>query len=153
MDLDKRRVSEAHSFLSSRWGDFNNFPSQSSISISNKSEDNTSKSNATSAYKFRTLRRRVMNKAGQLNVIKKNFSTSDKHRFILDLFYTMVDSQWRWTLITFTIWYILSWLIFAFIWLMISTIHGDLEEDHLPIVQGKFFILYYLVNLSYIICI
>lgn len=139
MLFEKRRESEAHSILSSRWGDFNNYPSRSStVSDGNKSSGERS-TNVTNPFRYK--RRRVMDKNGQLNILRKNFSRKLQRRFLKDIFYTMVDNKWRWTFIIFTIWYIISWLVFAFIWLMVSTIHGDLDEDHLPLVQGEFFLL------------
>lgn len=54
-----------------------------------------------------------------------------------DIFTTLVDSQWRWTLIVFALSFILSWLFFAAIWWLIAVTHGDLEEMHLPPVQGN----------------
>nr|CAD7450800.1 unnamed protein product [Timema bartmani] len=49
-----------------------------------------------------------------------------------DLFTTLVDVQWRWTLLVFALSFILSWLGFALIWWLIAFTHGDLDQDHLP---------------------
>lgn len=66
------------------------------------------------------------------------------------MFTTLVDSQWRWTLLAFALSFILSWLGFAVIWWLIAFTHGDLEEAHLPPNQGK--LLYdYLLNCFYIL--
>lgn len=51
------------------------------------------------------------------------------------MFTTLVDAQWRWTLLVFTLSFILSWLGFALIWWLIAFTHGDLETDHLPPMQ------------------
>lgn len=51
------------------------------------------------------------------------------------MFTTLVDAQWRWTLLAFTLSFILSWLGFALIWWLIAFTHGDLELDHLPKMQ------------------
>lgn len=37
----------------------------------------------------------------------------------------------------FALSFILSWLGFAVIWWLIAMTHGDLEDDHLPPMQGK----------------
>lgn len=64
---------------------------------------------------------------------------SNRHiRFMQDIFTTLVDSQWRWTLIIFVLTFVISWLGFAVIWWLIAATHGDLEIDHLPSAQGKF---------------
>lgn len=57
-------------------------------------------------------------------------------RFLQDIFTTLVDSQWRWTLIVFALSFVLSWLVFAVIWWLIAVTHGDLEEAHMPPNQG-----------------
>lgn len=57
-------------------------------------------------------------------------------RFLQDIFTTLVDSQWRWTLIVFALSFVLSWLFFAVIWWLIAVTHGDLEDAHLPPNQG-----------------
>lgn len=61
-------------------------------------------------------------------------------RFLQDIFTTLVDSQWRWTLLVFALSFLLSWLAFAVIWWLISFTHGDFEEMHLPPNQGEFHI-------------
>lgn len=44
-----------------------------------------------------------------------------------DLFTTLVDAQWRWTLMVFSMSFMLSWTTFALIWWLISYTHGDLD--------------------------
>lgn len=43
-----------------------------------------------------------------------------------DLFTTLVDAQWRWTLLVFSMSFLLSWTTFALIWWLISVSHGDI---------------------------
>lgn len=69
------------------------------------------------------------------NVVQKKISRR-RIRFLQDIFTTLVDSQWRWTLIVFALSFVLSWLFFAMIWWLIAVTHGDLEEMHLPPEQG-----------------
>lgn len=45
-----------------------------------------------------------------------------------DIFTTLVDAQWRWTLLVFALNFILSWLAFGLIWWLIVVSHGDLED-------------------------
>ena len=42
-----------------------------------------------------------------------------------DVFTTMVDMQWRYTLLAFVASFLVSWLIFAVMWWFISYVHGD----------------------------
>lgn len=52
-----------------------------------------------------------------------------RRRYMQDLFTTLVDAQWRWTLMVFSMSFLVSWTSFALIWWLISYTHGDL--DHL----------------------
>jgi potassium inwardly-rectifying channel subfamily J len=54
-----------------------------------------------------------------------------------DIFTTLVDAKWRWTLLVFALSFILSWLGYAVLWWLIAFTHGDLEPDHLPNMQGE----------------
>ncbi|XP_013099230.1 G protein-activated inward rectifier potassium channel 3 isoform X4 [Stomoxys calcitrans] len=80
---------------------------------------------------MRKVRRRAVFKNGDCNVLQKNL-TRRRLRFLQDMYTTLVDSQWRWTLLAFALSFILSWLIFAVLWWLIMYTHGDLEELHLP---------------------
>ncbi|XP_041978734.1 G protein-activated inward rectifier potassium channel 3-like isoform X2 [Aricia agestis] len=82
----------------------------------------------------RRTRRRAILKNGECNILKSRISQR-RMRFLQDMFTTLVDAQWRWTLLVFTLSFILSWLGFALIWWLIAFTHGDLEDDHLPEMQ------------------
>ncbi|XP_023942569.2 G protein-activated inward rectifier potassium channel 3-like isoform X1 [Bicyclus anynana] len=82
----------------------------------------------------RRTRRRAILKNGECNILKSRISQR-RLRFLQDMFTTLVDAQWRWTLLVFTLSFILSWLGFALIWWLIAFTHGDLELDHLPPMQ------------------
>lgn len=84
----------------------------------------------------RKVRRRAVLKNGECNVIQKKIAQR-RIRFLQDIFTTLVDSQWRWTLIVFALSFVLSWLGFAVIWWLIAFTHGDLEDMHLPPNQGE----------------
>ncbi|XP_004519558.1 G protein-activated inward rectifier potassium channel 3 isoform X1 [Ceratitis capitata] len=85
---------------------------------------------------MRKVRRRAVFKNGDCNVMQKNLMR--RHlRFMQDLYTTLVDSQWRWTLLVFALSFILSWLFFALLWWLIIYTHGDLEEMHLPDNQAE----------------
>ncbi|KAG7210445.1 hypothetical protein KM043_011976 [Ampulex compressa] len=79
----------------------------------------------------RKLRRRAVLKNGECNVLQSRISRRSL-RFLQDIFTTLVDTQWRWTLLCFTLSFLLSWLGFAVIWWLIAFTHGDFEERHLP---------------------
>ncbi|XP_014480821.1 PREDICTED: uncharacterized protein LOC106747629 isoform X3 [Dinoponera quadriceps] len=79
----------------------------------------------------RKLRRRAVLKNGECNVLQSRISRRSL-RFLQDIFTTLVDTQWRWTLLCFILSFFLSWLAFAVIWWLIAFTHGDFEERHLP---------------------
>ena len=61
-------------------------------------------------------------------------SSRPRRSFLIlqDVFTTMVDMRWRYTLLAFAASFFMSWLVFAVIWYIICYVHGDFEEDHLP---------------------
>lgn len=72
-----------------------------------------------------------MLKNGDCNVLQSRISRRSL-RFLQDIFTTLVDTQWRWTLLCFSLSFVLSWLGFAVIWWLIAFTHGDFDERHLP---------------------
>ncbi|KAL7034114.1 hypothetical protein ACKWTF_007864 [Chironomus riparius] len=81
-------------------------------------------------------RKRAILKNGECNIVQSKLSQK-RLRFLQDTFTTFVDTQWRWTLLTFGLSFILSWLFFAVIWWLIAFTHGDFEEAHLPENQAE----------------
>ncbi|CAO1407033.1 unnamed protein product, partial [Diamesa serratosioi] len=84
----------------------------------------------------RKYRKRAILKNGECNIVQSKLSQK-RLRFLQDIFTTFVDTQWRWTLLTFGLSFILSWLFFAVIWWLIAFTHGDLEFSHLPDNQAE----------------
>ncbi|XP_044272328.1 ATP-sensitive inward rectifier potassium channel 12-like isoform X2 [Tribolium madens] len=84
----------------------------------------------------RKIRRRAVFKNGDCNVLQSRISKRGL-RFLQDIFTTLVDIQWRWTLIIFALAFFVSWLAFALIWWLIMFTHGDLEDEHLPMNQAE----------------
>eukprot|EP00095_Tigriopus_kingsejongensis_P008999 snap_masked-scaffold963_size76285-processed-gene-0.10 protein:Tk08999 transcript:snap_masked-scaffold963_size76285-processed-gene-0.10-mRNA-1 annotation:"atp-sensitive inward rectifier potassium channel 12" len=83
------------------------------------------------------LRKRIVSKKGVVNISKGNLDKSQRRRFFLDFFNTMLDMRWRYVLTIFCLSFFLSWLGFGVIWYVIFFIHGDFEFDHLPSQQAK----------------
>ncbi|GAB0097975.1 G protein-activated inward rectifier potassium channel 3 [Sergentomyia squamirostris] len=86
---------------------------------------------------FKTTKRRCILKNGASNV---NFThiKSRKVKFLGDIFTTLVESNWRWTLFIFSMSYVLSWLGFAVLWWLIAYTHGDFEPYNMPPRQAEF---------------
>ncbi|KAL0841346.1 hypothetical protein ABMA28_015056 [Loxostege sticticalis] len=76
-------------------------------------------------YAARRVKKRVIFKHGDCNVVQWNVAKR-RRRYLQDIFTTLVDAQWRWTLLVFALSFILSWLMFALIWWLIIFTHGDL---------------------------
>uniref|UniRef100_A0A3P9APC4 Potassium inwardly rectifying channel subfamily J member 11, like n=1 Tax=Esox lucius TaxID=8010 RepID=A0A3P9APC4_ESOLU len=48
-------------------------------------------------------------------------------RFLQDVFTTMVDLKWHYSLLIFTSAFLCSWMLFAMMWWLMAFAHGDLE--------------------------
>ncbi|XP_021707001.1 G protein-activated inward rectifier potassium channel 3 isoform X1 [Aedes aegypti] len=90
-------------------------------------------------FSSRRIRKRVIFKQGDCNVVQGNVAKR-RRRYLQDIFTTLVDIQWRWTLLVFALSFILSWLGFAIIWYLIGYSHGDMaahangDTQHQPCV-------------------
>lgn len=78
---------------------------------------------------FRKARRRAVLPNGICNVVQVNISERGR-RYLQDLFTTLVDTQWRWTILAFFMSFFLSWLSFAMMWWLIAYSHGDLSPEN-----------------------
>lgn len=83
-----------------------------------------------SRFSARRIRKRVVFKHGDCNVVQANVAKR-RRRYLQDIFTTLVDAQWRWTLLVFALNFLLSWLGFAVVWWLIVFTHGDLHPDHM----------------------
>jgi potassium inwardly-rectifying channel subfamily J len=86
--------------------------------------------------KPRKNRERAIFKNGDCNIHYSRISKLGI-RYLHDIFTSLVDIQWRWTLTIFALAYFVSWLFFALIWWLIMFTHGDLEDEHLPQNQAE----------------
>ncbi|KAK1124303.1 hypothetical protein K0M31_006674 [Melipona bicolor] len=80
-------------------------------------------------FSSRRIRKRVVFKHGDCNVVQGNVAKR-RRRYLQDIFTTLVDAQWRWTLLVFSMNFLLSWLGFALIWWLIAYSHGDLDPNN-----------------------
>ncbi|KAM4721209.1 ATP-sensitive inward rectifier potassium channel 11 [Rhinophrynus dorsalis] len=88
-------------------------------------------------YQPRERRARFVDKNGTCNVAHKNIR--EQGRFLLDVFTTVVDLRWHYTLLIFTMSFLCTWLLFGMIWWLIAFAHGDLdstEEGFVPCVTS-----------------
>ncbi|XP_029438555.1 ATP-sensitive inward rectifier potassium channel 11 [Rhinatrema bivittatum] len=84
-------------------------------------------------FRARERRARFVAKNGACNVAHKNIR--EQGRFLLDVFTTLVDLKWPYTLLTFTMSFLCTWLLFGMVWWLIAFGHGDLDapEDGAPV--------------------
>ncbi|XP_065168752.1 G protein-activated inward rectifier potassium channel 3-like isoform X1 [Atheta coriaria] len=74
------------------------------------------------------LVRRLIKKNGGSNVYKARMRNL-WDRYMRDLGHTIVDSRWRWTVLSLSSSFLLSWFIFAVAWMLIANVNGDLDPD------------------------
>ncbi|KAF6200513.1 hypothetical protein GE061_004956 [Apolygus lucorum] len=77
-------------------------------------------------FSSRRVRRRVVFKHGDCNVVQGKVAKR-RRKYLQDIFTTLVDAQWRWTLLVFAMNFLLSWLGFAILWWLVLFSHGDFE--------------------------
>lgn len=79
-------------------------------------------------YILLLYRRRLVYKNGECNVSHKHIRKVKRH-YLADIFTTLIDLKWRWSLIIFVMTFTLTWLLFALLWWIIGLTHGDFNED------------------------
>ncbi|KAI5620693.1 ATP-sensitive inward rectifier potassium channel 8 [Silurus asotus] len=76
-------------------------------------------------FRDRVNKARFIAKNGACNLAHKNIR--EQGRFLQDVFTTLVDLKWRFTLVIFTMTFLCSWLLFAMAWWLVAFAHGDLD--------------------------
>lgn len=83
-------------------------------------------------------RRRLVYKNGECNVTNKHIRKYKRH-YLADIFTTLIDLKWRYSLAIFTGSFVLSWVLFAVVWFIIGYAHKDFDPpspNHDPCVVG-----------------
>ncbi|XP_061524527.1 ATP-sensitive inward rectifier potassium channel 8 isoform X2 [Phycodurus eques] len=80
-------------------------------------------------FRDRVNKARFIAKNGSCNLAHKNIR--EQGRFLQDVFTTLVDLKWRFTLVIFTTTFVSSWLLFAMSWWLVAFAHGDLDPQRL----------------------
>ncbi|UJR34857.1 hypothetical protein I4U23_027636 [Adineta vaga] len=109
--------------------------------INSSVETLTSLANLNFSRQILQGRKRLITKGGSLNAERLNIE--NRHLYLRDIFTSLLDLKWTYILILFSLSFILSWLLFASIWYVIMTIHGDFNNksssngtEHIPCVLG-----------------
>ncbi|NWZ85643.1 KCNJ5 protein, partial [Poecile atricapillus] len=75
-------------------------------------------------------RQRYVTKVGKCQVNLGNIQ--DKKRFLSDIFTTIVDLKYRWFLFVFMMCYIITWVVFGFIYFLDAWVRGDIGHQGDP---------------------
>lgn len=78
------------------------------------------------SQKYKTAYKRVVFKNGEFNIPRHN--RTKQSSILTTWFVAMVKTRWRWTIINFTMAYILNWLLFGCLYWVIAMGHGDFSE-------------------------
>ncbi|XP_055547484.1 G protein-activated inward rectifier potassium channel 3 isoform X2 [Wyeomyia smithii] len=130
-------IDENNNVCSDVYGNNNN--SKSKLIFSPRCQGIPSNRYRQTRFSSRRIRKRVIFKHGDCNVVQGNVAKR-RRRYLQDIFTTLVDIQWRWTLLVFALSFILSWLGFGTIWYLIGYSHGDMaayangDSQHQPCV-------------------
>jgi len=81
-------------------------------------------------------------KDGTCNVSSYNVSKRSLH-YVVDVFTTLIDLRWRYTVVVFTSAFIVSWLFFGTLWYAVTYAHGDCshtddDDDWTPCVANVY---------------
>ncbi|CAF3582751.1 unnamed protein product [Rotaria socialis] len=76
-----------------------------------------------------TSQRRLLLKNGDVNISRFNIEKR-RRQYLADIFTTLIDLKWRYTLCLFTLGFCLSWLAFALIWYLLMYTYGDFHPDN-----------------------
>ncbi|KAG5673864.1 hypothetical protein PVAND_003875 [Polypedilum vanderplanki] len=69
---------------------------------------------------------RIVFKRGKVNAVKLNVGRHYS-RYFKDIFTSVVDAQWRYSLSIFACGFITSWAFFACLWYLMAYYHGDID--------------------------
>ncbi|CAF4364418.1 unnamed protein product [Rotaria sp. Silwood2] len=76
-----------------------------------------------------SAQRRLLLKNGDVNISRFNIEKR-RRQYLADIFTTLIDLKWRYTLCLFTLGFCLSWLAFALIWYLLMYSYGDFYPDN-----------------------
>ena len=77
-----------------------------------------------------STKNRICFKNGYLNTFTPS-EENQAHKFLQDIFVSIIDLNWGWIYVIFAAAFFLSWLGFAVIWYLTFWIHGDFADGNL----------------------
>ncbi|KAJ8962842.1 hypothetical protein NQ318_001242 [Aromia moschata] len=83
------------------------------------------------------LVRRLVRKSGKSSIRRNTTNSQHFIRYLLDLSNTLIDISWSWMLLTVTIVFVLTWFMFAGLWMIISIDNVDVgNQTTEPCLEG-----------------
>uniref|UniRef100_A0A0N5AYF8 Inward rectifier potassium channel irk-1 n=1 Tax=Syphacia muris TaxID=451379 RepID=A0A0N5AYF8_9BILA len=73
------------------------------------------------------IRNRLVQKCGVCNISLVNVP-KQRRRYCRDIFTTVIEMKWRWSLLCFALSFVISWTFFYTIYYLIAMAHGDFEH-------------------------
>ncbi|VDD88395.1 unnamed protein product [Enterobius vermicularis] len=78
-------------------------------------------------HRFNRFRNRLVQKCGFCNISLVNVP-KQRRKYFRDIFTTVIELKWRWSMFFFTLSFLLSWTFFYCIYYVIIATHGDFEQ-------------------------
>ena len=77
-----------------------------------------------------STKNRICFKNGYLNTFTPS-EENQAHKFLQDIFVSIIDLNWGWIYVIFAAAFFLSWLGFAIVWYLTFWVHGDFADGNL----------------------
>jgi len=83
--------------------------------------------------------KRLIFKSGEFNISQRGIKKR-KRQYLADIFTTLIELRWRWSLMLFVTGFLTTWFFFGLIWWIIAYSKGDIanydDPAHSPCVIG-----------------
>ena len=76
----------------------------------------------------KATKNRICTKKGALNIFSET-EVHQTHKFLGDIFVSIIELNWGWINLIFAASFFLSWVGFALIWYLLFWIHGDFDPE------------------------
>ncbi|MFH4975261.1 hypothetical protein AB6A40_001970 [Gnathostoma spinigerum] len=90
-------------------------------------------------FEARRIRNRLVQKYGLCNISLVNVP-KQRRKYFSDIFTTVIELKWRWTILFFAMSFLISWTFFFLLYLLIVESHGDFihdgQQDWIPCIKN-----------------
>lgn len=81
------------------------------------------------------LVKRLVRKSGRSSILRNTENSQHTFRYMRDLSNTLIEGSWKWTLLAVCVVFNLTWLVFAGLWMIVSSESMDVDGE--PCLEGK----------------